>query len=250
VPPSTTKADEIALVLEDAILCGELSPGVVLRQEELSEQFGVSRTPIREALRRLRALGLVAFAGKRGVQVRPLARRELFETFVVRAALEGFAAELARPRLNESDLDEMREGQQRFAELTAALRAATGDEHGVRSIAADWVHANEQFHDVYLRAAGVAKLFDEAKRARRVFYGQALWSPSPELSKLYSMNLEQHARIVEAFAARNIQVRKLVEQHILDSGQLLEEALDQVGYGRFGALATRVSWSRQFTTRE
>src|SRR5205814_8799528 len=93
---SATKADEIALVLEDAILSGELPPGYLLRQEQLSEQFGVSRTPIREALRQLGALGLVSFAGKRGVQVKPLARAELLETFVVRAALEGFAADLAR----------------------------------------------------------------------------------------------------------------------------------------------------------
>src|SRR5438105_1532383 len=103
----STKADEITLVLEDAIVSGELAPGVVLRQEQLSEQFGVSRTPIREALRKLAALGLVSFAGKRGVQVRPLSRDELFETFVVRAALEGFAADLAREQLTKLDLSEM-----------------------------------------------------------------------------------------------------------------------------------------------
>ncbi len=247
--PSATKADEIALVIEDAILSGELGPGIVLRQEELSEQFGVSRTPIREALRRLDALGLVSFAGKRGVQVRPLARKELFETFAVRAALEGFAAELARERLTDEDLADMRRAERRFAELTAALRAASGDEQGVRAIASDWVHANEQFHDVYLRVCGVGKLSDEARKARRVFHGQALWSPSAELSKLYSLNIAQHERIVTAFEARSGKVRKLVEQHILDSGRLLEQALEQVGYGRFSDLASRVSWSNQIAQR-
>src|SRR5207245_3593241 len=57
----STKADDIALVIEEAIVSGELAPGTVLRQEQLSEQFKVSRTPIREALRRLAALGLVSF---------------------------------------------------------------------------------------------------------------------------------------------------------------------------------------------
>ena len=60
----STKADDIALVIEEAIVSGELAPGTVLRQEQLSEQFKVSRTPIREALRRLAALGLVSFVAE------------------------------------------------------------------------------------------------------------------------------------------------------------------------------------------
>ena len=70
----TTKADDIALVIEEAIVSGELAPGTVLRQEQLSERFNVSRTPIREALRRLAALGLVEFHPNRGVSVRTIAR--------------------------------------------------------------------------------------------------------------------------------------------------------------------------------
>ena len=68
----STKADDIALVIEEAIVSGELEPGTVLRQEQLSEQFNVSRTPVREALRRLAALGLVSFVPNRGVRVRTI----------------------------------------------------------------------------------------------------------------------------------------------------------------------------------
>ena len=78
----TTKADDIALVIEEAIVAGELEPGTVLRQEQLSEQFNVSRTPIREALRRLAALGLVSFVPNRGVRVRT--RTPLFASKVTR----------------------------------------------------------------------------------------------------------------------------------------------------------------------
>ena len=83
-----TKADDIALALEESIVSGEIPPGSVLRQEHLSEQFAVSRTPVREALRRLAALGLVTFEPNRGVRVRMLAREELREAFLVRAELE------------------------------------------------------------------------------------------------------------------------------------------------------------------
>src|ERR1041384_2554116 len=87
----TTKADDIALVIEEAIVSGELEPGIVLRQEQRSEQFNVSRTPIREALRRLAALGLVSFVPNRGVRVRTISREELHEAFMVRAELEALA---------------------------------------------------------------------------------------------------------------------------------------------------------------
>ena len=71
----STKADDIAVLIEEAIVSGELEPGSVLRQEQLSERFGVSRTPVREALRRLAALGLVSFVPNRGVRVRTLTHR-------------------------------------------------------------------------------------------------------------------------------------------------------------------------------
>src|SRR6266545_7169075 len=100
----STKADEIALVVEDAIVSGEIAPGTVLRQEQLSERFDVSRTPIREALRRLAALGLVSFVPNRGVRVRTLSREELREAFLVRAELERLATELATPRIDETGL--------------------------------------------------------------------------------------------------------------------------------------------------
>ena len=99
-----TKADDIALALEEAIVSGEIPPGSVLRQEHLSEQFQVSRTPVREALRRLAALGLVSFEPNKGVRVRMLSQTELREAFMVRAELEGLATELATPRMSDADL--------------------------------------------------------------------------------------------------------------------------------------------------
>src|ERR1700730_17177315 len=86
----STKADDIALVIEEAIVSGEIAPSSI-RQEQLSEQFKVSRTPIREALRRLAALGLVDFHPNRGVSVRTVSREELHEAFLVPAELERLA---------------------------------------------------------------------------------------------------------------------------------------------------------------
>ena len=83
----TTKADEIGAALERAILFGELPPGTMLRQEQLADQYGVNRTPIREALRRLDALGLVVFRPNRGVLVRAPSRDELRQSIVACASM-------------------------------------------------------------------------------------------------------------------------------------------------------------------
>src|SRR6201996_7636824 len=118
----TTKADDIALVIEEAIVSGELEPGTVLRQEHLSEQFNVSRTPIREALRRLAALGLVSFVPNRGVRVRTISREELHEAFMVRAELEALATEVAAAKITPEDLEDLDESERRFAEISRELR--------------------------------------------------------------------------------------------------------------------------------
>ena len=99
-----TKADEIALALEEAIVSGELAPGSVLRQEQVSAQYAVSRTPVREALRRLAALGLVSFEANRGFRVRTLSRSEMWEAFLLRAELESLVTGIAAERITDETL--------------------------------------------------------------------------------------------------------------------------------------------------
>src|SRR5277367_6697155 len=97
-----TKADEIALALEEAIVSGELEPGSVLRQEQVSATYSVSRTPVREALRRLAALGLVSFEANRGFRVRTLSREEVWEAFLLRAELESLITGIAAEKMTKA----------------------------------------------------------------------------------------------------------------------------------------------------
>ena len=123
-----TKADDLALALEEAIVSGEIAPGTVLRQEQLSEQYQVSARPVREALRRLAALGLVSFVPNRGVRVRTLSREELREAFLVRAELESLATELATPTDHRGGAGGARRGREalRRADARAAASRARG----------------------------------------------------------------------------------------------------------------------------
>ena len=224
-----TKADDIALALEEAIVSGEIPPGSVLRQEHLSEQFAVSRTPVREALRRLAALGLVSFEPNRGVQVRELARDELREAFLVRAELEGLATEIATPRMSPDDLAELEAAERHFSEVTHRLvemsHAGRQDLH----LARDWLHANHAFHDVIYAAADVPLIERMAKAARRTFLVKPVWATGADLDELYRKNDHQHRAIREAIAARSPQgARVLAREHVLSSGRLLEAILDKV----------------------
>jgi DNA-binding GntR family transcriptional regulator len=222
----STKADEIALEIEEAIVTGELAPGSVLRQEQLSERFSVSRTPVREALRRLAALGLVSFEPNRGVRVRTFSRDELYEAFLVRAELESLATELAAGRITPAELAELEQAEKRFAELTR--RVVAGE-----PLTGEWVRANHAFHDVIYRAANAPMVERIAKTARRTFSGQAVWgSGRSHIDELYAKNVRQHRAIAEALAAGSAAgARSLAREHVLSSFGLLEAVLDEVERG-------------------
>src|SRR5262249_45234826 len=171
-----TKADEIAMLLEQEIVSGELTPGSVLRQEQLSSRYAVSRTPVREALRRLAALGLVSFEANRGFRVRTLSRQEMWEAFLLRAELESLVTAVAAEEMTPEKLAELGQAEKRFSRLTRALRAREpGDDR--RSLTVEWMRANHGFHNVIYEVAELPYVEQVAKSARRTFSGPAVWAP-------------------------------------------------------------------------
>jgi DNA-binding GntR family transcriptional regulator len=223
------KADDIALALEEAIVSGEIPPGSVLRQEHLSEQFQVSRTPVREALRRLAALGLVSFEPNRGVRVRMLSRDEIREAFMARAELEGLATELATPRMTDEDLAALEEAERRFSAVTRALVEVSHAGRQDLELAREWLLANHAFHDVIYEAAQVPLIERMAKAARRTFLVKPVWATGADLDELYLKNDRQHRAIRDAIVARSPEgARVLAREHVLSSGRLLEAILDKV----------------------
>jgi DNA-binding GntR family transcriptional regulator len=237
VSTDSTKADDIALLVEEMIVSGELAPGAVLRQEQLSERFQVSRTPIREALRKLAALGLVSFEPNRGVRVRTIQREELYEAFLVRAELEGLATELAAPRMTDAAVAELDEAESRFRRLTRELLASR-DVTDRQNLTGEWLHANHEFHDIIYRVAGHPYVEQMAKSARRTFSSRWLWMPAgPEIDELYDQNERQHCAIREALAARSASgARALAREHVLASFTLLSTILERIPRSRRTAL--------------
>jgi DNA-binding GntR family transcriptional regulator len=226
----STKADDIAGLIEEAIVSGELAPGSVLRQEQLSERFGVSRTPVREALRRLAALGLVSFEPNRGVRVRTLSYEDLREAFLVRAELEALVTEEAARKMTAGALEELEECELRFARLTKEVRSYDPGEER-RSLMSDWMAANHAFHDVLYGVAEMPFVEQVAKSARRNFSGPTVWAPvDDELEELYSRNQAEHRAIRQALAAGSVAgARELAHEHVMHSFELLTTILRHVG---------------------
>src|SRR5215813_8929634 len=106
--------DKLAAELQARVLSGELPSGTRLRQETLAEQFGVSRTPVREALRKLQASGLVELQPRRGALVRRHSACEIRDAYEVRAELESLAAGLAAERIRPEQLDRLHEALEQF----------------------------------------------------------------------------------------------------------------------------------------
>ena len=128
--------------LRVGILEGELEPGTELAEVALSEQLGVSRGPIREAISRLAAEGLVSVRPRRGAVVRSLSKEEFLELYQVREALERMAVQLAVPRLTDTELKEL-------AALNEVMNAsAAHDDIG------GFFAANVAFHTRLLEASG------------------------------------------------------------------------------------------------
>ena len=138
--------DRAYATLRDAIVDGTLAPGERLRDQELCEWLGLSRTPVREALSRLEQDGLVETEPQRFTRVAPLDRRAARDAFPIVAALHALAAELGVPRLTAADLEAMSNANAHFA---AALKAADVD----AALAAD-----DAFHAVLLTASANAEL--------------------------------------------------------------------------------------------
>lgn len=124
--------------LLDALRDGRLSPGDRLRETEIAERFGVSRTPVREAIRKLEADGIVTHVPRQGASIRTLEYAEVMDLYEMRAVLEGTAARLAARAGSDIEIEELFDMNQTLADVGSTPEA---------------FELNRQFHAAVLDAA-------------------------------------------------------------------------------------------------
>jgi len=220
--------DRVADAIQSQVLSGEVPVGTRLRQEALAEEFGVSRTPVREALRHLQATGLVELLPNRGAVVRGPSAREIREAYEVRAELEGLAAELAAGRISDRNLLRLREAQALFRESVATLIARRARRPAPWRDESVWVRANDLFHQAILDAAANARLSDTIADLHRSFPRDLTWAALSQSSGLLEENVEQHEAILEAIEERDpAEARRRMIEHVRSAGELVTLRFEQ-----------------------
>lgn len=230
---TTSLADEIAFRLQTAILAGEHPPGTHLFQDELCERFGVSRTPIREALRKLQAKHLIVLAPNRGATVRVPTREELIDVCHVRAELEGYACELACAIVGEPLLTALERAQSRIEQAVSAHEPDGADRSATGEVALDLqvARANSEFHGAVARAGGNERLHALIVELQDFFPKDYIWRAMTSSDALRALNLDDHERIQRALARADASLaRKEMRSHILHACTILVEYLDRLEF--------------------
>jgi DNA-binding GntR family transcriptional regulator len=208
-PPRESNAlvDETAAAIRARIMSGEIPIGAQLRQADLAAALGVSRTPIREALRQLQAGGLIEVLPRRGAVVRVPAPWEVREAYEVRAELEGLACVRAVGEITSEQLDELRR---------------TNDVLRDGPHAPPTTEANDRFHALIHEIAGNERLARTIRDINDAFPRNVSALVLQDNPRLRANNLAQHERIVEALAAHDAELaRREMRNHVIAAGEAL-----------------------------
>jgi DNA-binding GntR family transcriptional regulator len=221
--------DKLATQLHARVLSGELPSGTRLRQEALAEEFGVSRTPVREALRKLQAGGLVELEPNRGAVVRGLSPREIRDAYEVRAALEALAAQLAAERVTREQLERLNQVQ---GEFRAALERTVARRRGGREVGKPeirrWGSANDDFHQTIHEASGNDVLVAALAQLHRSFPRDLSRMVVSESTAMLEANVREHEAILEALTRHDAAAAyELMRRHVVRAGSLVTLRFEQ-----------------------
>jgi DNA-binding GntR family transcriptional regulator len=205
-------SEDVATRLEEEILHGRRKPGDRLDERQLAEQYGVSRTPVREALQRLAASGLVVSRGKQGLQVAKLAVADLLDAFSVVAELEALAAGQAARRITPAQKEEM-------------IKAHAACEEAVlRGDADAFFSANIAFHQVIAAASHNRVLQDQLRRltVKTSPYRRIITFQADRMSK----SIPEHNEVMDAiFRGDSLGASQALRGHVTLLGEGLSDLI-------------------------
>ena len=193
--------DVVFNTLSRAILRGEFKAGERLMEIQLANKLGVSRTPIREAIRKLELEGLVLMIPRKGAEVAEITEKNLRDVLEVRCALEELAVQLACERIDGEGVKELRDAGLHFKEVL--------DSDDITQIA----QADEAFHDVIFTATGNSRLIQLLNNLREQMYRYRI--EYLKKKECYPILIAEHKEILDAIAGRDKErATRVTSQHI------------------------------------
>ena len=193
--------DVVFNTLRQAIRRGELKPGERLMEIQLANKLGVSRTPIREAIRKLELEGLVLMIPRKGAEVAEITEKNMLDVLEVRRALEELAVKLACERITEEEIQELKDAADAFQKILS--------EKDITKIA----EADEAFHDVIFKSTGNDRLIQLLNSLREQMYRYRLEYLKRE--EYHPQLLEEHQQIIDRITRKDqSEAAELIDRHI------------------------------------
>lgn len=204
--------DVVFNTLRQAILKGELKPGERLMEIALAERLGVSRTPIREAMRKLELEGLVVMIPRRGAQVANITEKDLNDVLEVRIALENMAIEKACKRMTEEELDKLWQAAREFEHTMA-------EGNLVRLAEADVA-----FHEIIYQASDNCRLIQVLNNLREQIYRYRVEYLKEEETR--NVLVKEHEELYNAVKARDVErAQEISFEHIENQRKAIIETI-------------------------
>jgi DNA-binding GntR family transcriptional regulator len=212
---ATRLSERLRESIEEEIATGKLRPGTRLDEVDLATRFGVSRTPIREALRLLLGEGLVETRPQRGAVVAQVTPQRLIEMFEVMAELEAMCARLAARRVSDAEL----------AEVEAAHEACRGS--AAARDADAYFYANERFHYAIYAASHNSFLFEQAAALQRKL--RPYRRLQLRVRNRIQRSFEEHQAIVDALRDGSAEhLMTSVRDHVLVQGERFADLISSL----------------------
>ena len=206
--------DVVFKTLRRAIITGEFAPGERLMEITLAKRLGVSRTPVREAIRKLELEGLVVMVPRKGAHVASITEKSLREVIEVRSVLEEFAASLACERIDDGDIQDMTNIHEQFVKAVHTadmMKMVDGD---------------ERFHDAIFRAAKNERLLSIIANLREQFYRYRL-EYIKDMNN-HSILIQEHEQLMNAiFSHDQDTARRIMKIHLHNLTERVTEVIQE-----------------------
>ena len=204
--------DVVFNTLRQAILTGELKPGERLMEIHLANKLGVSRTPIREAIRKLELEGLVTMIPRRGAEVAQITEKSMNDVLEVRRAMDALCVELACDRITPEELQDLKKACDTFE---AAVK--TDD---IKQIA----QADVAFHDIIYAATDNRRLIQLLNNLREQMYRYRI--EYLKKKECYPQLLEEHQTIIDSIESRDKdRATQITGQHIKNQAEAVVDTI-------------------------